>query len=283
LAKMERLHKVMARYGVASRRASEKLITEGRVSVNGEVVIDLGCMVDPEEDIIRVDGILLKPVTKRLYIILNKPPGYITTLSDTHGRATVFDLLKGIEERIHPVGRLDMDTSGLLLLTNHGELTFRLTHPKFQVDKGYEAIVKGVPKPSDIERLAHGVLLEDGITSPAKVKLLKANGDGLLSIIIHEGRKRQVRRMCEAIGYPVIALKRVSMGSINLGSLKEGEHRNLREEEVTCLLRLVGLESTRVKERDVLNGDSNRRRSRRPYGSRKGSRVRRTGNSHRKD
>lgn len=268
----------MARCGIASRRASEKLICEGRVSVNGEVVTALGNMVDPEKDIIRVDGMLLKPVTNRLYIILNKPQGYITTLSDTHGRPTVLDLLKDVKERVHPVGRLDMDTSGLLLLTSHGELTFRLTHPKFQVDKGYEAIVKGVPKPDDLKRLAHGVLIDDGITSPAKAELLKANGNALLSIIIHEGRKRQVRRMCEAIGYPVIALKRVSMGPIVLGSLKEGEYRNLKEEEVKCLLRLVGLE-----ERDVLNGDSNRRRSRRPYGSREGSRSRRTGNSLRKD
>lgn len=238
----ERLHKFMARCGVASRRACEALIAEGRVSVNGEVVTFPGVTIDAAQDLVMVDGQVLRPQEERVYIMLNKPPGYVTTLSDTHGRPTVRELVGGVRERIYPVGRLDMDTSGLLLLTNDGELAFRLTHPRFEVEKTYEAIVEGVPTREELERLRHGVLLEGRMTAPAKVRLLKvADGHASLSITIHEGRKREVRQMCAAIGHRVIALKRVSLGPLRLKGLKEGEFRYLTEDEINSLFQVVGL------------------------------------------
>src|SRR5207244_3450700 len=195
----ERLQKVLARAGVGSRRTNEMLIAEGRVTVNGEVAV-LGRRVDPVHDRVALDGVPVVVDATIVHWVLNKPAGYVTSAHDTHGRPTVLDLVPG-EPRVFPVGRLDMDTEGLLLLTNDGDLAHRLTHPSFGVDKEYLAHVEGTPSTAAVTRLRHGVELEDGPTAPAKAALLDKS---LLRIVIHEGRKRQVRRMCEAIGHPVI-------------------------------------------------------------------------------
>jgi 23S rRNA pseudouridine2605 synthase len=183
-----------------------------------------------------------KPVKleRHVYLILNKPTGVITSLSDPQGRRVVTDLLKGIKERVYPVGRLDYDTSGLLLLTNDGELANRLAHPSYEIDKVYRAWVKGVPSPDKVKRLATGVRLEDGMTSPGQARLLKASPDkqkAWIELTIHEGRNRQVRRMCEAIGHPVLTLERVRLGFLTLEGLSPGEYRPLTSEEVEKLKR----------------------------------------------
>lgn len=236
---MERLQKVLAQAGVASRRRCEELIVQGSVEVNGKPVRELGTKVDPERDRIVVNG---KPVKleRHVYLILNKPTGVITSLSDPQGRRVVTDLLKGIKERVYPVGRLDYDTSGLLLLTNDGELANRLAHPSYEIDKVYRAWVKGVPSPDKVKRLATGVRLEDGMTSPGQARLLKASPDkqkAWIELTIHEGRNRQVRRMCEAIGHPVLTLERVRLGFLTLEGLSPGEYRPLTSEEVEKLKR----------------------------------------------
>lgn len=264
----------MARCGIGSRRACERLIEEGKVSVNGEGITTLGVTVKPGIDKVVVNGQILSPPEDDIYIMLNKPSGYITTLMDTHGRATVMDLIGGLGDnnRIYPVGRLDKATTGLLILTNDGEFTFRLTHPKFEVKKVYEALVEGTPEDRALEALARGVPLEDGITSPAKVRVLKESGGrALISLTIHEGKKRQVRRMCREVGHPVVRLKRVAFGPLNLGKLNEGEFRHLSGGEVDSLLKLVGLSP---KGRNLYD-NSDRRRSRRADGSGKGGRSRR--------
>jgi len=234
---MERLQKVLAHAGVASRRHCEELIVQGRVQVNGKVVRELGVKVNPDTDQIRVDGRLVK-LERHVYLLLNKPAGVITSVRDPQGRRVVTDLLKGVKERVYPVGRLDYDTSGLLLLTNDGELANQLAHPSYEIDKVYRAWVKGVPSPTQIKRLASGILLEDGMTAPGQARLLKtaAIGDkALLELTIHEGRNRQVRRMCEAIGHPVIALERVRLGFLTLEGLQPGEYRPLTTAEVARL------------------------------------------------
>ncbi|MEY2471790.1 MAG: rRNA synthase [Actinomycetota bacterium] len=230
----ERLQKTLARLGFGSRRVCEQLIEDGRVTVNGEVPV-LGRRIDVEHDQVAVDGVPVGVRPDLVYYLLHKPAGVVTTAADTHGRATVLELVPD-EPRVFPVGRLDMDTEGLLLLTNDGELTQRLTHPSFGVDKEYLAHVEGEPTPSDLVRLRKGVELEDGMTAPAKVALLDAS---LLRIVIHEGRNRQVRRMCEAIGHPVIRLVRTRIGSLSDPKLKAGEWRRLKSEEVIALSRSV--------------------------------------------
>jgi len=234
---MERLQKVLAQAGVASRRRCEELIRQGAVSVNGQVVREVGTKVDPERDRIEVNG---KPVAleRHVYLILHKPKGVITSLHDPQGRPVVTDLLKGVKERVYPVGRLDYDTSGLLIMTNDGELAHRLAHPSYEIDKVYRAWVKGVPSPEKLRMLADGVRLEDGMTSPGKAKLLQVSADGrkaLIELIIHEGRNRQVRRMCEAVGHPVLTLERVRIGFLTLKGLASGEFRHLTAEEVARL------------------------------------------------
>lgn len=239
----ERLHKVMAQAGLASRRHSEELIQAGRVTVNGQVVIQLGTKVTPGKDLIEVDGRPLGKAEDPVYILLNKPKGYVTTLFDPQGRKKVTDLLGGeIGQRVYPVGRLDYDTEGLLLLTNDGELANALMHPSQQIKKSYIAKVRGVPNGSKITQLEQGVELEDGMTAPAEVKLIEAHGPNAasLSIRIHEGRNRQVRRMFEAVGHEVISLRRTSMGPLHIKSLRVGEWRDLSPHELKDLRTAVG-------------------------------------------
>lgn len=239
----ERLHKVMAQAGLASRRHSEELIQAGRVTVNGQVVTQLGTKVTPGKDLIEIDGRPLGKAEEPIYILLNKPKGYVTTLFDPQGRKKVTDLLAGeIGQRVYPVGRLDYDTEGLLLLTNDGELANALMHPSQQIKKTYIAKVRGVPNTSKITQLEQGIELEDGITAPADVKLIEAHGPNAasLSIRIHEGRNRQVRRMFEAVGHEVISLRRTTMGPLHLKSLKVGEWRYLSPNELLDLRSAVG-------------------------------------------
>ncbi len=232
---MERLQKILSAAGVASRRAAESLIVEGRVSVNGDTVIELGTRADPLVDDIRVDGRRI-PQPRRRYIALHKPRGYVTTRSDPEHRPTVIDLL-GLKEYVYPIGRLDYDSEGLLLLTNDGEFADRLMHPRYGVEREYEARVRGVPEPAALRRLAQGVHIEGRRTASADVRLMEtgrgARGDqAIISVVLHEGRTRQVRKMCEAIGHPVVRLRRVRIGPIRLGSLKAGEFRELTRREV---------------------------------------------------
>jgi pseudouridine synthase len=238
---MERLQKLLSQAGVASRRAAEKLIAEGRVSVNGTTVREMGTKADAAADDIRVDGRRIKAAQTLRYILLNKPAGYVTTRSDPQRRPTVIDLLRGVREYVYPVGRLDYDTEGLLLLTNDGDLAARLTHPRHGVERTYEARVAGVPDTDAIDRLRKGIPLDGRRTQPADVDLLsrRTNGaddrDGLLRITIREGRNRQVRRMCEAVGHPVKALARTRIGSLTDRQLKPGMWRELRAEEIRGL------------------------------------------------
>ncbi|MBE7035212.1 MAG: rRNA pseudouridine synthase [Ruminococcaceae bacterium] len=231
-----RLQKFLALCGCASRRAAENLITDGRVCVNGVPVTTLGTKIDPEADFVTVDQ---KPVTKpeeKVYIMLNKPAGYVTTAKDNFNRQTVLDLIPDSLGRLYPVGRLDYDTQGLLLLTNDGELTNRLTHPRHQVNKTYLALVAGFPSNEDIEALQKGVMIDGKKTQPAKVIIVgKTENATKLSITIHEGRNRQVRKMCAAIGHATISLTRIAEGPIKLGDLALGSWRHLTEDEVRKL------------------------------------------------
>ena len=228
---MERLQKVMAASGVASRRECENIIRQGRVKVNGRIVTQLGMKVAPE-DIVEVDNRKVGNRDKLVYLLLNKPAGYVTTVHDPQGRKTVLDLIN-VPQRVYPVGRLDYDTEGLLILTNDGDLTYLLTHPKHEVGKTYHALVAGQPTEQMLDRLRRGIMLDDGITAPAKVRIQKKiQGDTLLEIIIHEGRNRQVRRMCEAIGHPVLALKRAAIGDLVLGDLAPGTYRMLSKDRI---------------------------------------------------
>ncbi|MBE3584601.1 rRNA pseudouridine synthase [Desulfofundulus thermocisternus] len=242
---MERLQKVMARAGVASRRHCEEMIAAGLVRVNGQVVTRLGTRVDPEKDTIEVAGrVLPRRPQEKIYILLNKPRGYVTTVRDPQGRPKVMDLLRGIKERVYPVGRLDFDSEGLLLLTNDGELAYALTHPRHRVPKTYLVLVKGIPGGEKLGRMAGGLMLEDGPAAPAQVKLIgKKDGNALLEITIYEGRKRQVRRMCARIGHPVIRLKRVKVGPLTLKGLGPGRYRFLTREEVRQLRQAAGLKT----------------------------------------
>jgi 23S rRNA pseudouridine2605 synthase len=232
----ERLQKILSQAGLASRRAAETMITEGRVTVNGRVVTELGTRADPDSDKIALDG---KPVTiakKRIYLVLNKPAGYVTTMSDPGGRPVVTELVKDLRERVFPVGRLDFNTEGLLLLTNDGEWANRLAHPSHEVEKEYLVKIRGDLSAEKIAKLSEGVKLEDGFTAPAKVEVIRILEKNVwFTITIHEGRYRQVRRMCEAVGLPLVKLKRVRYGNILLGDLKAGEYRLLEPAEAKLL------------------------------------------------
>lgn len=238
----ERLHKRIANSGLCSRRAAEKLIAEGRVAVNGSAVTEMGVKVGPSDEI-RVDG---KPLDspKFVYLAMNKPAGYLTTLSDPFHRKTVAQLLPRGLPTLKPVGRLDLDTEGLLLFTNDGELAHRLSHPRHAVEKEYEVAVEGMFGEKEQRRLEAGVSIEGRKTAPARIEALAQDEDKrrtLFRIVIHEGRKRQVRLMCEAVGHPVRSLKRVRMGSVSLGSLKKGMCRLLEAKEVAGLRASTGL------------------------------------------
>jgi ribosomal large subunit pseudouridine synthase B (EC 5.4.99.-) len=227
-----RLQKYLARCGIASRRHAEELIRQGRVKVNGVTVTEMGVTVSPG-DLVEFDGKPVVPEEKPVYILLNKPAGYVTTVSDPQGRKTVMDLLKGVKERVYPVGRLDYDTEGLLILTNDGDFAYKSTHPRHQVNKTYIAEVEGIPSNEALRKLRDGVMLDGRLTSPADVKILKQKKrSAVLKITIHEGRNRQVRRMCEAVGHPVLFLKRISIGGLRLGNLKPGEWRYLTASEL---------------------------------------------------
>ena len=238
---MQRLQKVLSQAGIASRRAAEKLITEGRVSVNGHTIRTMGVKADPAVDDIRVDGRRVKSAERPRYILLNKPKGYVTTRSDPQRRPTVIDLLSGVREYVYPVGRLDYDSEGLLLLTNDGDLAARLTHPRHGVERTYEARVAGMPDEEALRRLRTGIPLDGHRTLPATVVLVnehrRHDRDGVLLLTIREGRNRQVRRMCEAVGHPVRALKRVRIGSLADRRLEVGQWRELTVREVEKLKR----------------------------------------------
>lgn len=231
-----RLQKFLAEADVASRRKSEEIILAGRVAVNGEVVTELGVKVDDESDTVTVDGKEVKKDERLVYIMLNKPEGCVTTAHDQFDRPTVMDCIKDVSERIYPVGRLDYDTSGLLLLTNDGELTYRLTHPKHNIPKTYVAAVDSEPTAEEIKTFENGVVIDGRKTARARLTVAKSDKRFVyLKITIHEGRNRQVRKMCDAIGHPVRRLKRVSTGRLTLGSLKKGEYRHLTQDEVEYL------------------------------------------------
>ncbi|MCD8049854.1 MAG: rRNA pseudouridine synthase [Clostridia bacterium] len=222
----------MAQCGVASRRASEQIILQGRVEVNGEIIDYMGFEVDEDRDEVLLDGEPIKPEAKKYYIMLNKPKGYVTTVSDDCGRKTVMDLTKDVHARIYPVGRLDYDTSGLLLMTNDGEFANILTHPSHVVDKCYIAQLNYLPDAAALDTLRKGVELDGQKTAPAKVQVLKPLKRGCeIKITIHEGKNRQIRRMFETVGAEVISLKRISVGSITLGNLPEGKWRHLNDAE----------------------------------------------------
>ncbi len=237
---MPRLSKLIADAGVASRRKAADLIRAGRVRVDGEVVTHPAAEIDPAAARVEVDGRAVKLQPKR-YFLLNKPRGPISAAADERGRQTVLDLLPDMEARLYPAGRLDADTEGLLLITNDGDLTYRLTHPRFGVEKVYEAEVKGRPSRADLERLQRGIDLEEGPTGPARARLLREGRDGSrVEIGVHAGRKRMVRRMFEAVGHPVIALRRTRIGPLALGDLEPGRWRPLTEAELAALKSAVG-------------------------------------------
>jgi 23S rRNA pseudouridine2605 synthase len=239
----ERLQKVLARAGLGSRRACEELIADGRVIVNGEVA-GLGRRVDPERDQVAVDGVPVPVRAGLVYYLLNKPPQVVTTASDPQGRRTVLDLVPS-EPRVFPVGRLDYDTEGLLLLTNDGDLAYGLTHPSRGVPKAYLAEVSGVPTRGELRRLREGVELEDGLTAPARVRVVDSRpGGAAIELVIHEGRKRQVRRMCEAVGHPVRRLVRTRLGPLADRDLRPGAWRSLTVEEIRALYEVCGRTSS---------------------------------------
>jgi 23S rRNA pseudouridine2605 synthase len=235
-----RLQKMIAGTGLSSRRKAEKLITSGRVMVNGKLVTELGTKVDPERDHVKVDGRHLTGAQPFAYLMLNKPKNVMSTLDDPGGRTTVKDYLHGVSVRVFPVGRLDFDSEGLLLFTNNGELAQALLHPRYHVPKTYLIKVKRVLSGDEIAQLQQGVQLEDGMTSPAIVKKVKkSEQNSWLEITIHEGRKHQVKRMLEAVGHPVIKLMRVRLGPLSLGDLSSGEFRFLTDREANALRKLV--------------------------------------------
>lgn len=237
---MDRLQKILSGAGIASRRAAERLMLDGHVSVNGQIVRELGAKADAERDDIQVGGRRIRIRSRRRYLLLNKPRGYVTTRSDPEGRPTVMDFLKGIRDYVYPVGRLDYDSEGLLLLTNDGDLAARLMHPRHGIGRVYEARLRGTPDDRALRRLTTGVRLDGRKTAPARVRLLAcavgARADqSVLELTIIEGRTRQVRRMCEAVGHPVVRLRRVRIGPIADPSLKPGTFRELTRDEIRKL------------------------------------------------
>nr|WP_321466271.1 pseudouridine synthase [uncultured Desulfobulbus sp.] len=223
----ERLQKLLAKSGIASRRGAEQLIQEGRIRVNGAIITELGFKADPVTDEISFDGKRLQ-FEKKIYVLLNKPAGYVTTMADPQGRPIVSDLLRDFSERLFPVGRLDLDTEGALLMTNDGELGNAILHPRYEVKKTYEAWVAGFPSAQQLERLEQGIEIEGITTQPAQVHVLKrSTHQSLVEVIIHEGKKRQVRKMFQAINHRVMHLKRTAYGQLRLGTLASGKYRVL--------------------------------------------------------
>lgn len=237
---MERLQKYMASCGVASRRKCEEIIAEGRVKVNGVTVREAGLKIQPSKDKVTVDGREIIPANKPVYIMLNKPVGYVSTVRDQFKRPTVLDLLRGVKGRIYPVGRLDYDSEGLLLLTNDGNLAYGLTHPRHRVNKTYIVVVQGRPSRKEIDRIRKGVEIDGRMTSPADIRVESIQGNKTaFRVVIHEGRNRQVRRMFGAVGYAVVSLKRTSIGKLQLGTLAPGRWRFLEDREVKDLYKEI--------------------------------------------
>ena len=230
-----RLQKFLANHGVDSRRKCEEHIKDGRVKVNNKVIREMGFIVDPDQDEVIFDGKKIGTNEKKVYIMLNKPRGVITSVKDNFNRQTVLDLVR-LKERVYPVGRLDYDTEGLLLLTNDGDFTYTMTHPKHHIGKTYVAKIKGRPTKAEIKAFENGLIIEDYKTSKASFKVLREFPENtLVEIVIWEGRNRQVRKMCEKIGHPVLSLKRTSIGSLALGDLEIGSYRNLTKNEIKSL------------------------------------------------
>jgi 23S rRNA pseudouridine2605 synthase len=235
-----RLQKVLAAAGVASRRACEVMISEGRVEVNGRLVTEQGLRVDPERDVIRIDGSRIPPPRRHAYLVLNKPRGVVSTLADPEGRRTLADFVAGRRERLFHVGRLDTDTEGLLIMTNDGEFAQRMAHPSYEVPKTYLAEVTGVIRAATLKQLRYGIVLDDGAVKPSSVKLVSTGADkSLIKITLQEGRTHIVRRTMEAVGHPVRRLSRIGIGPVRLGNLKVGELRDLTREELGGLLDLT--------------------------------------------
>ena len=238
----ERLQKIIARAGIASRRAAEEMILNGRVMVDGQTITELGGKYDSSRQKICVDGKPLTLAEKKVYYLLNKPKGYLSTAKDERGRRTVLDLLPEVRERVYPLGRLDNNTEGLLLISNDGDLMNGLLHPRYKVNKTYVARVAGVPSEKLLDKLRQGITLEDGMTAPAEVKILEtSDSEAKVEITIHEGRNRQVRRMFAAIGCDVRALKRVKFAGLTLKGVKRGHYRPLTDEEITELYKIAGI------------------------------------------
>lgn len=236
MARPERLQKYIARCGAASRRAAEELILSGRVKVNKNIVTELGTKVDCDNDKVFLDGNRLLPEKKLYYIMLNKPKGFIATAKDERGRNTVTELVSDIDARLYPVGRLDYLSEGLLFLTNDGDFAYKMTHPSQHVRKKYQVVVSGIPEADDIKKLRTGVDIGGYVTAPARVDLAKTEErTAQLDITITEGKNRQIRKMCEAVGFPVLRLKRVNVGGVALGSLSLGKWRHLTDAELTKL------------------------------------------------
>ena len=234
----ERLQKYLAECGIASRRKCEEYIIQGKVQVNGKTITELGVKVNPEKDKITFEGKNVKQEERKVYILLNKPIGYVTTSDEQFGRDKVLDLVK-VRERVVPVGRLDMYTSGALILTNDGDFVYKVTHPKHEITKTYTVTVKGIIKNEEVEQLRKGVKIDDYTTKPAKVKILKTDEEkdiSRLEITIHEGKNRQVRRMCESVGRRVIALHRSKIGNIGVKDIELGKWRYLKDFEVNTLI-----------------------------------------------
>jgi 23S rRNA pseudouridine2605 synthase len=237
-----RLQKILSTAGVASRRAAEELIRQGRVTLNGRTVTELGTKADLTHDEVRVDGRRVKGPERHRYLLMNKPRGYVTTRTDPHRRPTVIELLQGVREYVYPVGRLDFDSTGLLLLTNDGDLAARLTHPRHEVEREYHAWVLGHPDDHDLERLRRGITIDGRRTAPARVDVLRIGhgrraDQAQLSFVLREGRNRQIRKMCEAVGHPVVDLERVRFGPVTDRRLAPGHFRELSQEEVRRLKR----------------------------------------------
>ncbi len=233
-----RLQKYIAECGIASRRKAEELILEGKIRVNGIIITELGTKINPSKDIVEYNNKVIEPEQRNVYILLNKPIGYVTTVKDQFNRPSVLDLVK-VKERIVPVGRLDFYTSGALILSNDGDFVYKITHPKHEVNKTYNVTVKGIINEDEIEDLRSGVKIDDYITKPAKVKILridKYKNISRIQITIHEGKNRQIRKMCEAIGKKVLALHRSKIGNIDVKDLKIGEWRYLTDAEISDLI-----------------------------------------------
>lgn len=237
-----RLNKFIAQAGVTSRRDADRMIEEGRIKVNGETIQNLGARIDDKKDRVEVDGKEIKKTEDFVYLMMNKPPGCLVTLKDPFQRPTIKKFLPPVKTRVYPVGRLDFDSEGLLLLTNDGKLTYRLTHPRYQVKKTYLVKVKGRLQKKDLTQLEKGVYLEGRKTAPAQIEILEEKASSsLLKIQIHEGRKREIRKMFSTLGCEAVKLQRIELGGVSLGSLKKGQCRHLTPQEVKKLKRTTGL------------------------------------------